>query len=738
MPPSLASKLEGDGLVRNCEEEIKALHKIFVTWFRGEETLESLQQDLHLRMVPQFSHVAPNGHMVVGRDTLINYLVDKYACYQDRVFSIDVYNVKLLWSSPTHCLASYEEWQSWDDDDEKQQFGRLSTCLLERSRTNYKWIHVHETWMEAEEPKIQEPLSKVSLTVDEETVMTGPVPPEDIQKKYPVSNNLLDSHSSHNDGSSNTGLYLHREEEEDGDDDKRQFLVLIHSKTINETQAEHQKLAQSILAENEHVLIDGATKNSDYDINDLLRISAEAGITQYPQFFVAQGPEVSFWGSWDDFFACHSNDNLASDLKEDVAPKYEEQTKQRVEEGEPEMTSEERQFMEASQGILVFEEEGADTVTPAPVPTAQGSDGGLLDDLMQGGTGDGSDDEDHSASFQQPTSTGKDEDQASQAMLSLNSASGASHKRHVSPKLDKYAKPLMWDNNLVGVTVAGFDIGTSQGSMADSNWYADKEHSLEKLAGNRKIVLPEMVFPVAHVAMEGHGIWMSWDATDCLSAWASAHKHITVGSDDAYKGVSVLKAKDASLWEKRRKNKSKASGPFHYDWTFSTPFAVKMEGGTWLELDESGMRMDLLTDKSVPILFFDEIVLYEDDLHDNGQVQMSIKLRIMPSCAYILARLWVRVDQVLVRVHETRVLVDFFGITPTVYRDISWRECAWEDLPQYGLPNSVRAWSCEQGETPAWNNLVQNIPEIELPEGMIRHSVLEYNKSAPKKDRTEV
>lgn len=71
------------------------------------------------------------------------------------------------------------------------------------------------------------------------------------------------------------------------------------------------------------------------------------------------------------------------------------------------------------------------------------------------------------------------------------------------------------------------------------------------------------------------------------------------------------------------------------------------------------MRMELLKDQSVPILFFDEFILYEDDLHDNGQCQYSVKLRVMPTCAYILARLWVRVDNIIVRLRETRVLIDF-------------------------------------------------------------------------------
>jgi type 2A phosphatase activator TIP41 len=313
----------------------------------------------------------------------------------------------------------------------------------------------------------------------------------------------------------------------------------------------------------------------------------------------------------------------------------------------------------------------------------------------------------------------------------------------VSPRLQEYAKPLKWDGSLVGVSIAGFDIGTSQGPIADSSWYTEHGRKFEKKAqyaatnkqgGKRKLCLPEMIFPVAHVALEGHGLWMSWDASDCLEQWALQHAQIPVGSDQEHCGVSVLKAQDAKLWQKRsheaHKHKSSKDAVFHYDWTFSSPFAAKVEGGNWIELDESGMRMALLTDQTVPILFFDEIVLYEDDLHDNGQVQYTIKLRIMPSCAYILARLWVRVDNVLVRVRETRVLIDFFGIQPQIFRDVTWRECLWKDLESHGLPSSLRDWNCETGgETAEWNQLLSSIPTVDLPKGILAHATLEYGIS---------
>jgi hypothetical protein len=243
---SLSLKLEGDKLVRQCEDEIKALHSIFVAWFRGTKPIPGLKQDLTKRMTPQFSHIAPNGHMVVGRDVLIKYLAEKYGCYKDRVFSIDVHNVQLLWKSTTHCLASYEEWQSWDDSQnngdngdnagQQQQFGRLSTCLLERGNNGYRWVHVHETWMEAEEPTPNH-----GKAMDEDTVMTGPVPPEELQKRFPNATNNINALTPV-DGSESSA-----EDMLPPNTPVRQIIVLIYTDTKSEEQEANQDHAQDLV-----------------------------------------------------------------------------------------------------------------------------------------------------------------------------------------------------------------------------------------------------------------------------------------------------------------------------------------------------------------------------------------------------------------------------------------------------------------------------------------------------------
>jgi TIP41-like family len=92
----------------------------------------------------------------------------------------------------------------------------------------------------------------------------------------------------------------------------------------------------------------------------------------------------------------------------------------------------------------------------------------------------------------------------------------------------------------------------------------------------------------------------------------------------------------------------------------------------WQRSAVSGIDLDLLRMKNVPILFFDEILLYQDDLEDCGDVIFDAKLRVMPSCWFVLSRFFVRVDGAIIRIRDTR-LFHRFG-DAAVHMEISWRE----------------------------------------------------------------
>lgn len=326
--------------------------------------------------------------------------------------------------------------------------------------------------------------------------------------------------------------------------------------------------------------------------------------------------------------------------------------------------------------------------------------------------------------------------------------SNASKRRHISPRLTEFAKACMVGDELIGISIHGWDIGTGQGPMGDESWFTTATNNFEKIAqyryqddkeqnSRRRLTLPEMVFPAAHVAFEHRqtNIFMSWDVLDALDYWAKAHQEIPLNSEMEHNGVSVLKTKDAELWASKQKflatsTTSNNADVFHSDWTFSTPFCGSVEGGTWAPLARSGLKLDLLKDKSVPILFFDEVILYEDDLHDNGQVQFSLKIRVMPTCAFVLSRLWVRIDKVLLRLRETRLMIDFQGSKGgdhEIYRDVTWRECPWKELAKHKLPDNVKVWCREGPETPQQAQLMSKLPEVSPPDNIPKYAKLKMD-----------
>lgn len=79
-----------------------------------------------------------------------------------------------------------------------------------------------------------------------------------------------------------------------------------------------------------------------------------------------------------------------------------------------------------------------------------------------------------------------------------------------------------------------------------------------------------------------------------------------------------------------------------------------------------------------PILFYEECVLYEDELADNGIAMLSCKVRVMPERMLLLVRFFMRLDGVLFRIRDTRVYVEF--ATGEVIREYTAREESYETV----------------------------------------------------------
>lgn len=104
-----------------------------------------------------------------------------------------------------------------------------------------------------------------------------------------------------------------------------------------------------------------------------------------------------------------------------------------------------------------------------------------------------------------------------------------------------------------------------------------------------------------------------------------------------------------------------------YDWTYTTNYKgtlSHLSGSDKTTCDEESFfsvepttdRIDLEKLKErEEIVFYDDITLYEDELADHGVSKYSVKVRVMPSCFFILARFYLRIDGVLARINDTRV-----------------------------------------------------------------------------------
>ena len=89
-----------------------------------------------------------------------------------------------------------------------------------------------------------------------------------------------------------------------------------------------------------------------------------------------------------------------------------------------------------------------------------------------------------------------------------------------------------------------------------------------------------------------------------------------------------------------------------------------------------GIPIELLKRRD-PILFFDEVTLYESELDDNGVSVLSAKVRVHERRMLLLCRLFMRLDGVAVRVRDTRIYVDFAA--EEITREYTAREGGFED-----------------------------------------------------------
>ncbi|KAK5107348.1 hypothetical protein LTR62_001364 [Meristemomyces frigidus] len=182
-----------------------------------------------------------------------------------------------------------------------------------------------------------------------------------------------------------------------------------------------------------------------------------------------------------------------------------------------------------------------------------------------------------------------------------------------------------------------------------------KAEPIEAMGKDLGIPIPEMIFgdnlvSIQHVST---GWNLSFNARDAMDRVSKTEE-------------GMLQVAVAEEWKKDRKEAmvedvKTAVKPF--DWSYSTDYrgttTLGNAKGDWQKTtnEKHNIRTDLLM-RPDPILFFDSVDLYEDELADNGIAILSIKVRVMPERLLLLSRFFLRLDGVVVRLRDTRVYIE--------------------------------------------------------------------------------
>ena len=102
---------------------------------------------------------------------------------------------------------------------------------------------------------------------------------------------------------------------------------------------------------------------------------------------------------------------------------------------------------------------------------------------------------------------------------------------------------------------------------------------------------------------------------------------------------------------------------------------------------EEGIPYDKLRQRE-EIAFFEQLVLMEDELADNGVCIQSAKVRAMPSGFFCLHRLLLRLDDVVATIHDTRLYHEYG--TSRVFHEFTVRSATYDQLRADGkLPKDA-------------------------------------------------
>lgn len=260
-----------------------------------------------------------------------------------------------------------------------------------------------------------------------------------------------------------------------------------------------------------------------------------------------------------------------------------------------------------------------------------------------------------------------------------------------------------------GIDINSWTIRQQQKSIATS---AAQQRLSELLA----IKLPGMLFDQSSLTLTFRSaptdrvpFTLTFTATDALKM---------VGCAD-----SSIRVKAAERWRHKSQRSDVSIGILEQpsDWTFSTryPGTITLDNTKfdalslyWRPLQQNeapvGIDYDALRNTEIPILFTSQIILFEDELDDNGTASYKVRIRVMPSFFFILARFFLRIDDVLVRIYDTRYF-HRFG-TNFIVRESVTREGDRANTLRTVHPSVLYNPDMAAQKVPVISSTVENIP----------------------------
>ncbi|KAK9454055.1 TIP41-like family-domain-containing protein [Dipodascopsis uninucleata] len=225
-------------------------------------------------------------------------------------------------------------------------------------------------------------------------------------------------------------------------------------------------------------------------------------------------------------------------------------------------------------------------------------------------------------------------------------------------------------------------------SIVRNDWiiYASKKpilnsDQIDRATDELNIPLPEMIFGNNYIYIKNTRA--NWSI--CFNAIDALDRVVKHGNPDG----GLIKVSYSESW---LRDKAKGEDCVHevvkpFDWTYTTDFKGTLgQDSISFELTNDKIPLDKLR-RPDPILFFDDVVLFEDELGDNGISMLSAKIRVMPERLLLLSRFFLRVDDVMFRIRDTRVFIEFSE--GTVLREYVEKQDSYSNVKRH-IPSTAR------------------------------------------------